>query len=266
MKFKLPQATNNPRQLADLEMYETDPNYGVAGKLGEFSKENAEALFLLNRKITNSLAGSFDPLDPMATTRLGKQIKDIVNKRNQPRLKILSDFLNKSETNLADEIIKLPDGQIKPQGQKIRTLIEDLDTKLFTDFQEEYALLGGLEQGRKIDTDIIQSFIDKLSEKQANNLIKAKTPIGKIVKLSKEGKLPKKISLRKIRNTLSSIYEKEREAQMGIPEEIKGFATGFKNAINEQFDKSLKPNDPWKLKYDEVTSKYRKGKEQFAIK
>ena len=81
LKFKLPQATNNPKQLADLEMYETDPNYGVAGKLGEFNKENAEALFLLNRKIQNSLAGSFDPLDPMATTRLGKQIKDMVNKR-----------------------------------------------------------------------------------------------------------------------------------------------------------------------------------------
>ena len=264
VKFKLPQATNNPKQLADLEMYETDPNYGVAGKLGNFNKENAEALFLLNRKIQNSLQGTFDPFDPMATTKLNKQIQDIVNTRNKPRLKILSDTLNKSETNLFDEIIKLPDGQMKPQGQKIRTLVEELEEKMYTDFKEEYKLLGGLEQGRKIGTDLIQKYISGLTDKQKNNLLKVQPAIKDIIKLSKTGTLPKEVTLNQIRNTLSTVYDMERQAAKGIPEQLPGFATGLKKAIHEQFEKSLKPNDPWKLKYDEITNLYRKGKERFS--
>ena len=60
--------------------------------------------------------------DNILSDELGKKIRAKIAERLAPRQKILTNALEKAETDLTNAVIKLPDGGVKEAGTQIRNV------------------------------------------------------------------------------------------------------------------------------------------------
>ena len=260
LKFTLGQAANDDLFLALQHAYETNPKYGVKGVVDTFSKEQADALNTYFKLITDgfnykNLTGK----DPIGADQVGKLIQNTIIKRLDPRQKILTNALEKSEKNLTNAIIKLPDGGKKEAGQEIRGVVDDLYQAFEQEYTNKYTALFKTGKGRTVGTDKILEAVESLNDRQKNTLFKKYPEIKTFFKIPKGDK----IGVNELKNTLSDLRRFDRQISKGqIPIEgapVEGAVSKLIGAIKEQL-KDLGEDDVWYREFIKLDKGYAKNK------
>lgn len=261
LKFTLGQASGDSELLAKQRLFETNSNYGERGRFEEFGKDQADALNTYFKLIKgpfsrNQINGSND----FAEENLENHIRqNIIKPRQDPIRKAMIRRMENSEKNLRDEVVRLPDGTFKEEGENIRTILDEIDADAFKQFKNRYIALSELGKGRKINTDEINKVFNSLNSKDKLSLVKKKIGINDLLK-----KPGKQISLDEIKATRTDLLELER--QMGRLGEVgpKGFPRNILDAIDVQIKKDLKDDDPWLQEYTEISNDYKAYKQKFG--
>ena len=263
LKFTLGQAANDDLFLALQHAYETNPKYGVKSTIEEFSKEQADALNTYFKLITDgfnykNLTGK----DPIGADQVGKLIQNTIIERLNPRQKILTNALEKSEKSLTNAIIKLPDGGKKEAGEEIRGIIDDLYQAFEQEYTNKYTALFKTGKGRTVGTDKILAAVESLNNRQKNTLFKKYPEIKTFFKIPKGDK----ISINELKNTLSDLRRFDRQISKGqIPIEgapVEGAVSKLIGAIKEQL-KDLGEDDVWYREYLKLDKNYAKNKQLY---
>ena len=264
LKFTLGQAGNDPELLALQNAYESNPKYGVKGIFDTFNKEQAEALDVymdLMAKEYNfkGLSGK----DNILSDELGQKIQNLIVSRLEPKQRILTKALEKAETDLTNAVIKLPGGNTKEAGTKIKNVIDSLYDDFEQEYTNKYAALFKTGKGRKIDTDIIKAAVKELNQRQKDTLFK-KYPEIKTFFQAPKGK---KININTLKNTLSDLRRFDRDISKGmIPIEgspVEGAVSKLIGAIKNQFKESLGEDDIWYREFLKLDRGYKKNKDLY---
>jgi len=263
LKFTLGQASNDDTFLALQHAYETNPKYGVKGIFTSFNEEQAEALNMYMKLITDgynfkNLSGK----DPIGADEVGKMIQNSILKRLNPRQKALTNALQKSETDLTDAVIKLPDGGTKEAGEEIRGVIKGL----YDDFEQEYTNLYGelfkIGAGRRVKTDKIKSAIKLLNKRQRDTLFAQYPDLKKVIKTE----IGSTININKLKNTLSDLRRFDRQITKGqVPIEgqpVEGATSKLIGAIKDQL-KDLGEDDIWYREFIKLDKAYKNNKTKY---
>ena len=263
LKFTLGQASNDDELLALQHAFESNIKYGVKSTFDTFNKEQAEALNTYFNIITGpykktALSGK----DPIAADELGQLIKNKVLERLSPRQKALTQALEKSETDLTNAVLKLPDGSQKEAGVKIKGVIDDLYKSFDDEMDDAYETLFASGGDRRINTDIIQSVLKSLNKRTRD------TFFSKYPKTSTFFKNPgKTANLQKIKNSISDLKKFQRSIVRGevniegVPEQTS--IARLLQAFDDQMVKDLGADDVWLLQYKKLSKDYKAGKDQF---
>jgi len=264
LKFTLGQAGNDPELLALQNAYETNPKYGVKGTFDTFNKEQAEALDVYMRLMAKEY--NFQGLsgkDNILADELGQKIQNLIVQRLDPKQKVLTNALEKAETDLTNAVIKLPGGGTKEAGTKIRNVIDSLYDDFEQSYTDKYTALFKQGKGRKIDTDLIKSAVKQLNQRQKNTLFK-KYPQIKTFFQAPKGK---KIDINTLKNTLSDLRRFDRDLSKGmIPIEgspVEGAVSKLIGSIKDQFKKSLGEDDIWYREFLKIDRGYKKNKDLY---
>tara|TARA_R100001594_G_scaffold62451_1_gene96795 strand:- start:310 stop:3426 length:3117 start_codon:yes stop_codon:yes gene_type:complete len=261
LRFTLGQAGDDPELLALQNAYETNPKYGVKGIFDTFNKEQAEALDTYINLITKEynfkgLSGK----DNILSDELGVKIRAKIAERLLPRQKILTNALEKAETDLTNAVIKLPDGSVKEAGTQIRNVIDSLYDDFEQSYTDKYTALFATGKGRKVKTNIINKAIKELNQRQKNTLF-GKYPAIETFFNAPKGKT---ISINKLKNTLSDLRRFDREIQKGlIPVEgapVEGAVSKLIGAIKNQLATDLGTDDVWYREFLKLDKSYAKNK------
>ena len=264
LKFTLGQAGNDPELLALQNAFEQNPKYGVKGIFDAFNKEQAEALDTYFNLITDpyNYAG-VSGKDNILSDELGKKIQNKIVERLAPRQKILTEALEKAETDLTNSIIKLPDGSQKQAGEQIRGVIDSLYNDFDQYYDQKYKTLFEAGKGRKVSTDIIKNAVKDLNKRQKDTLFK-KYPN---IKTFFEAPKGKTVSINTLKNTLSDLRRFDRQLSKGtIPiegEPVEGAVSKLIGSIKDQFAKDLGADDAWFKEYLKLDQGYAQNKKLY---
>ena len=264
LKFSLGQASNDDFLLALQNGFETNEKYGVKGIFDTFNEEQAKALNTYMRLISKEY--NFQGLsgkDNILSDELGKMIRAKLAERLAPKQKILTNALEKAETDLTNAIIKLPDGGVKEAGTQIRNVIDTLYDDFEQSYTDKYTALFASGGGRKVNTDIINKAIKQLNQRQKNTLF-SKYPAIETFFNAPKGKT---ISINKLKNTLSDLRRFDREIQRGlIPIEgapVEGAVSKLIGAIKQQLKNDLGADDVWYREFLKLDKAYAKNKDLY---
>ena len=264
LRFSLGQAGDDPELLALQNAYETNPKYGVKGIFDTFNKEQAEALDTYMNLIAKEY--NFQGLsgkDNILSDEIGKMIRTKIAERLAPKQKILTNALEKAETDLTNAVIKLPDGSTKEAGTQIRNVIDSLYDDFEQSFTDKYTALFAAGGGRKVNTDIIKTAVKELNQRQKNTLFN-KYPNIKTFFDAPKGTT---ISINKLKNTLSDLRRFDRDISKGlIPIEgapVEGAVSKLIGAVKNQFKKDLGADDVWYREFLKLDKSYAKNKDLY---
>ena len=263
LKFSLGQAANDDLFLALQHAYETNPKYGVKATIDKFTEEQAKALNTYFKLITDgfnykNLTGK----DAIGADQVGKLIQNTIIKRLDPRQKVLTNALEKSEKNLTNAIIKFPNGGKKEAGKEIRGVVDDLYQAFEQEYTNKYKALFKIGGNRSVGTDKILSAVESLNDRQKNTLFKKYPEIKTFFKIP-EGD---KIGVNELKNTLSDLRRFDRQITKGqIPIEgapVEGAVSKLIGAIKEQL-KDLGEEDVWYREFLKLDKGYAKNKQLY---
>ena len=261
LKFTLGQAANDAELLAKQSQFEKNSNYGEKGRFEQFGKEQANALNVYFKTLKSPFnTRQINAPDELAEENLEMYIRNnIIKERQEPIRKAMIRRMENSEKNLKDEVVVLPDGQYKEQGENIRTIFDEIDADAFKNFSNRYRALDELGKSRKINTDVISNLYNKLNERDKLSLLKKKIGIKELFQKPK-----KDISLSELKETRTDLLALER--QMGRTGEVgpKGFPRNLLDAIDKQINKDLKVDDPWLVEYNAISKDYNNYKQKFG--
>ena len=264
LKFTLGQAANDDNFLALQHAFETNAKYGVDGIFDSFNKEQAEALntyFLTASGPYNFKALKGDDL--IARDELGTLIQNTIIRRLDPKQKVLTKALEKSETNLIDAVIALPGGSQKQAGKSIRGVIEELYDDFAANYKQRYTGLFESGGNRTVNTDIIKNAVGTLNKRQKDTLF-TKYPEIESFFLKPKGKT---IKINTLKNTLSDLRRFDRKIKSGtLPiegEPVEGAVSKLIGSIKEQFKKDLGESDEWYKEFLKLDSEYARDKQLY---
>ena len=264
LRFTLGQAGDDAELLALQNAYETNPKYGVKGIFDTFNKKQAEALDTYMALIAKEynfkgLSGK----DNILSDELGKKIRAKIAERLAPRQKVLTNALEKAETDLTNAVINLPDGSVKEAGTQIRNVIDSLYDDFEQSYRDKYTALFAIGGGRKVNTNIINAAVKELNQRQKNTLFKKYPNIETFFNAPKG----KTISINKLKNTLSDLRRFDREIQKGIiPVEgapVEGAVSKLIGAIKKQLKTDLGTDDVWYREFLKLDKAYAKNKDLY---
>ena len=264
LKFTLGQAGDDVELLALQNAYESNPKYGVNKILGDFNKEQADALnTYMNLMAKEYNFQGLSGKDNILSDEIGEKIQQKIIERLNPKQKFLIKQLENAETDLTNAIIKFPDGSTKEAGTQIRNIIDGLYDDFEQSYTDKYTTLFKTGGGRTINTDIIKKAVTSLNQRQKNTLFK-KYPN---IKTFFEAPKGSKISINKLKNTLSDLRRFDREIQRGlIPIEgapVEGAVSKLIGSIKEQFKKDLGEDDIWYREFLKLDKAYAKNKDLY---
>ena len=264
LRFTLGQAGNDEELLALQNAYESNPKYGVKGIFDTFNKEQAEALDTYMNLITKEY--NFKDLsgkDNILSDELGKKIRAKIAERLAPRQKILTNALEKAETDLTNAVIKLPDGSVKEAGTQIRNVIDSLYDDFEQSYTDKYTALFATGAGRKVKTNIIKDAVKQLNQRQKNTLFNRYPNI----KTFFDAPTGKTISINKLKNTLSDLRRFDRDIQKGIipidGAPVEGAVSKLIGAIKKQLATDLGTDDIWYREFLKLDKAYAKNKDLY---
>jgi hypothetical protein len=238
LKYTLAEATDDKELLAVQSSFENVRRLGMTEEFGTFGQNQAKALneyFKLMKQNFGGPAGS--------TFDTGFAIKEVLEKRNTPKIKNIVKRQEASENLLEKKIFNLPDGNVKTTGVEFRSVINDLSKTYKNNMDLAGKELDKVTGLKTINTDTIAEAISKLSTKEQNTLIKVAQVEGLFKKdvfdtlANPEGA----ISLSSARETLSTISKLIREKELGLAagESVDvGRLKFLKNAFTEQVRKN----------------------------
>jgi len=261
LKFTLGQASDDPELLAKQSRFESDSNLGQKDRFTGFGKEQADALNTFFGTIKSPFnTKQINGASELAEENLEKHIrKKIIEPRQEPIRQGMIRRLENSEKNLKDEVVVLPDGTYKEEGENLRTIFDEIDADAFKQFSNRYSALDELGKKKVINTDLISEQYNLLSARDKLSLVKKKNGIKDLL-----AKPKKQISLEELKATRTDLLQLERE--MGRTGEIgpKGFPRNILNAIDKQLNKDLKVDDPWLIEYNLLSQDYNTYKQKFG--
>ena len=261
LKFTLGQASDDPELLAKQSRFESDSNLGQKDRFTGFGKEQADAL----NTFFGSLKSPFNTRQVNGASELSEENlerhirKNIIKPRQEPIRQGMVRRLENSEKNLKDEVVVLPDGTYKEQGENLRTIFDEIDADAFKQFSNRYSALDELGKDKVINTDLISKVYNALDAKDKLSLVKKKVGIKDLLEKPK-----KQISLAELKETRTDLLALER--QMGRAGEVgpKGFPRNILDAIDKQLNKDLKVDDPWLVEYNLISQDYKTYKQKFG--
>ena len=264
LKFTLGQAGDDAELLALQNAYESNPKYGVNKILGDFNKEQADALnTYMNLMAKEYNFQGLSGKDNILSDEIGEKIQQKIIQRLNPKQKFLIKQLENAETDLTNAIIKFPDGSTKEAGTQIRNIIDGLYDDFEQSYTNKYTALFATGGGRKINTDIIKKAVSSLDNRQKNTLFK-KYPN---IKTFFEAPKGDTISINKLKNTLSDLRRFDRQLTKGkIPiegEPVEGAVSKLIGSIKEQFKKDLGQDDIWYREFLKLDKAYAKNKDLY---
>lgn len=260
LNFTLGQAADDPDLLAIQNAFESNPKYGFKGQFHSFGKDQAEALdayFNLIRK--NYSTRGLNGKDPIAADEVGIKIKNVIDSRLDPQKKALIDAQKQAEVDLTDAVITLPNGSQKQAGVQIRSTIQEIQDDMDNAFAEKYKALFDSGKGRFIETDIIRDTIKKLNERQQDTLFKKYPDIETFIKTPNL-----RMSLQTVKNTVEDLKRFDRDIRTGRVSEtpVEGAVKNLQGSIDRQLNKSLGADDPWLIKYNDLSAEYKQAKDK----
>jgi len=285
LKFNLAQASDDPDLLAVQAKFEAMPKTKMGAKFNDFNQEQAEILNnyfnIINKNPYNVKGTLFGPDSNITKNEVGQRIQQIAKERAAPGNKELIDLQANSLDDLTNEVITLPNGQVKPMGTRIKSLIEAADDDVSKKFQEEYDKLFELGAGKTIKQDKLIAALDEISDQEKKNLFKKLPKIKDFIqpKMQKQKKVitgpdgkpvevevevpAGEISLEEAKNTISALKQWERNISKGVEAApIEGALSKVRNAINDSIS-DLGPDDPWAKEYFRISTDYRAAKDKF---
>jgi hypothetical protein len=241
LKYTLAQATDDADLLATQEAFENTKRLGFLDEFRSFNRDQAKALneYFGVLKSGFNTSSSAKPISEFDT---GTLIQNVLNKRNQPQIQNLIKKQEQAENLLEKSIFRLPDGNIKVTGAEVRSIIDDLGKTYKVNVDQAAKALDKAADVNLINTDVISKALKTLSEKEKKNLLDIKGVQG-IFKpgvfqdLQTQGS---KVLLNDVRETLSSLSSKIRDAEIGsvTGESVEvGTLKFLKKAFNEQIKK-----------------------------
>ena len=241
LKYTLAQATDDADLLATQEAFENTKRLGYLDEFRSFNRDQAKAL----NEYFGILKSGFNtssPNKPISEFDTGTLIQNVLNKRNQPQIQNLIKKQEQSENLLEKSIFRLPDGNVKVTGTEVRSIIDDLGKTYKSNVDQASKALNEAADVNLINTDVISSALKTLTEKEKKNLLDIKGVEGvfkpKVFEeLQAKGS---KVLLSDVRETLSSLSSKIRDAETGsvTGESVEvGTLKFLKKAFNEQVQK-----------------------------
>ncbi len=202
--------------------------------------------------------------DNILSDEIGEKIQQKIIERLNPKQKFLIKQLENAETDLTNAIIKFPDGSTKEAGAHIRNIIDGLYDDFEQSYTDKYTALFKTGKGRTVKTDIINAAVNSLNQRQKNTLFKKYPKIKTFLKHQKVDK----ISINKLKNTLSDLRRFDREIQKGlIPVEgapVEGAVSKLIGAIKNQLKTDLGEDDIWYREFLKLDKAYAKNKDLYT--
>ena len=238
LKYTLAEAADDKELLAVQSSFENVRRLGKTEEFNTFGKNQAEALneyFKLMKQNFGGPTGS--------TFDTGFAIKEVLEKRNTPKIQNIVKRQEASEDLLTKKIFNLPDGTSKTTGVEFRSIINDLSKTYKDNMKIVGNKLDKVTGLKTINTDTIAEAISKLSTKEKNTLIKVAQVEGLFKKDVFDTLANPKgtISLSSARETLSTLSKLIREKELGLAagESVDvGRLKFLKNAFTEQVRKN----------------------------
>lgn len=261
MKYNLGQASNDPILLSIYNKIGKNENYGQVGKVSKMEKEQFDALntfFGLSKSKFNN--GRLARASNDQEVELENDIQSIIKQRQDPIRQAAVRRLENSQSDLTNEVVEIAPGVYKDEGQKIRTILDEIDKSVFDSFRGKYAALGKVGKPVTFDTKELAKQFNKMSDKEKKSLVKKKTTISQIMK-----KPPETMNFEELMNTRSDLLEIQREITRGASIGPKGFPMNLINEMNNIINTQLKKK--WPEVYSQFTSvdnAYKKYKEDFG--
>jgi hypothetical protein len=241
LKYTLAQATDDADLLATQEAFENTKRLGFLDEFRSFNRDQATSLneYFGVLKSGFNTSSSAKPITEFDT---GTLIQNVINKRNQPQIQNLIKKQEQSENLLEKSIFRLPDGNIKVTGTEVSSIIDDLGKTYKVNVDQAAKALDKAADVNLINTDVIAKALKTLSEKERKNLLDVKGVEGVFKPKVFEDLQSKnsKVALNDVRETLSSLSTKIRDAEIGsvTGESIEvGKLKFLKKAFNEQVKK-----------------------------
>ena len=261
MKYNLGQASGDPILLSVYNKIAKNENYGQVGKVAKMEKEQFDALntfFGLSKGKFNN--GQLARASNDQEVALESSLRNIIKQRQDPIRQAAIRRLENSQADLTNEVVEIAPGVYKDEGQKIRTIFDEIDKSVFDSFKGRYAALGKAGQKVEFDTKTLVSELEKMSNKEKNSFVKKKTTISQVMK-----DLPEKMNFEQFMNTRSDLLGIQRDIARGESIGPKGFPSTLINEMNNIISTQLKKK--WPEVYSEFTgvdNAYKKYKEDFG--
>jgi hypothetical protein len=263
LTFTIAEASDSFELLAKQSGYELNEQFGVRGTFDIFNKARAENLrdFIINSEKAFHKKSAYDKKSSVDAEELSVFIKKIIEKAHAPlRKEALNAEINAGK-KLTNEFIKLPSGQEKLLGQKIRNTFETIEDTILKGFEKSYANLFKVGGARTINTDEILKAIGIIKKNQSLNKVRSKD-LEAFLKVEDFQKGT--MTMNEVKETLSALLKIDRYIKKGGPEEITGFPGNIIKALNKQMQKDLGVDDQFYKDYLKIGDEYKYYKEHIS--